>query len=314
MKFKFIDLFCGLGGFRIAFEQNGGECVFSSDIDIPVQKTYAMNFGETPYGDIREIDSDSIPNHDILCAGFPCQPFSTAGRRLGFKDTRGTLFFDVARILKSKQPIGFILENVKGITNHDSGNTLNVILNTLNEIGYDYKYQVLNAKNYNVPQNRERWYCVGVRKNSGINIDNFVFPEKENLNITLHNIIQDNITNPEYTISEACERNINTYIKKRNINITPYTLAYDIRPSRCHFITGDISNCLTAKMGTGGSNVAVVVQQKRKLTERECLKLMGFPDNYKIGNGYQAYKQIGNSVTIPVISKLAKSLIKLCKL
>ena len=124
MKFKFIDLFCGLGGFRIAFEQNGGECVFSSDIDIPVQKTYAMNFGETPYGDIREIDSDSIPNHDILCAGFPCQPFSTAGRRLGFKDTRGTLFFDVARILKAKQPIGFILENVKGITNHDSGNTL----------------------------------------------------------------------------------------------------------------------------------------------------------------------------------------------
>ncbi|MBQ2645689.1 DNA cytosine methyltransferase [bacterium] len=312
MQFKFIDLFCGLGGFRIAFEKMGGKCVFSSDIDEHVQKTYKLNFGEQPYGDITKINAKDIPNHDILCAGFPCQPFSTAGRRLGFEDTRGTLFFDVARILKEKKPIGFILENVKGLTNHDKGNTLNIILNTLNEIGYDYKYKILNAKNYNVPQNRERWYCIGVRKNSNINIEDFIFPEEVKLTKTLSNIIENNITSSDYKISSTCKKNVETYIKKNNINIAPYTLAYDIRPSRCHFVTGDISNCLTAKMGTGGCNVAVVIKQNRKLTERECLRIMGFPDNYKIGKGYQAYKQIGNSVVVPVICKLAEKLIDLC--
>ena len=158
MGFKFIDLFCGLGGFRIAFEKVGGKCVFSSDIDEAVQKVYENNFGEVPHGDITKIDAQDIPDHDVLCAGFPCQPFSTAGRRLGFEDTRGTMFFEVARILKEKKPTCFILENVKGLTNHDSGKTLETILNTLDEIGYDVKYSVLNAKDYNVPQNRERWY------------------------------------------------------------------------------------------------------------------------------------------------------------
>ena len=314
MRFKFIDLFCGLGGFRLAFEKFGGECVFSSDIDENVQKTYAMNFGEIPKGDITQIHECDIPSHDILCAGFPCQPFSTAGRRLGFEDTRGTLFFDVARILKEKKPLGFILENVKGITNHDDGKTLNVILNTLHEIGYDCKYKVLNAKNHNIPQNRERWYCVGVRKDSEINIEDFIFPQKEELKLKLFDIIEQNIDKTEYLISEICERNINKFIDKKGIKVTPSTLAYDIRPSRCHFVQGDISNCLTAKMGTGGSNVAVIVKQRRKLTERECLRLMGFPDDYKIGKGYQAYKQIGNSVVVPVISKLSEELINLCKL
>ncbi|MBE6413342.1 MAG: DNA cytosine methyltransferase [Verrucomicrobiaceae bacterium] len=312
MKFKFIDLFCGLGGFRIAFEKLGGECVFSSDIDKHVQKIYKLNFGEFPHGDITKIDAKDIPSHDILCAGFPCQPFSMAGRRLGFKDTRGTLFFDVARILKEKQPIGFVLENVKGLTNHDNGNTLKVILNTLNEIGYNYRYKVLNAKNYNVPQNRERWYCIGVRKDCDINIDNFIFPKEEVLKISLADVIEPIINNDGYLISSTCKRNIEVHIKKKNICISDYTLAYDIRPSRCHFTTGNISNCLTAKMGTGGSNVAVVIKQERKLTERECLRLMGFPDSYIIGNGYQAYKQIGNSVVVPIISRLAENFIMLC--
>lgn len=314
MAFKFIDLFCGLGGFRLAFEKMGGECVFSSDIDEPVQKTYALNFGEIPQGDITKIEACDIPDHDILCAGFPCQPFSTAGRRLGFEDTRGTLFFEVARILKEKRPIGFILENVKGLTNHDDGHTLEVILNTLDEIGYDYKYAVLNAKDYNVPQNRERWYCVGIRKDHKTNIADFQFPEKEELKKKLSDIIEHDINVSDYIVSEACERNINTFIEKKSIEVTPHTLAYDIRPSRCHFIKGDISNCLTAKMGTGGSNVAVVVSQNRKLTERECLRIMGFPDDYKIGKGYQAYKQIGNSVVVPVICKLAENLVKVAGL
>lgn len=313
-NFKFIDLFCGLGGFRIAFEKAGGECVFSSDIDKYVKEVYSENFGEIPYGDITQTATEDIPEHDILCAGFPCQPFSTAGRRLGFEDTRGTLFFEVARILKEKQPKGFILENVKGLTNHDKGKTLQVILKTIEEIGYDYKYKILNAKDYNVPQNRERWYCIGIRKGSGINIEDFSFPDKEELEIKLEDIIEVINDESEYTISETCERNIRTHIEKRNINITSHTLAYDIRPSRCHFVLGDISNCLTAKMGTGGSNVPVVINQNRKLTERECLRLMGFPDSYKIGKGYQSYKQIGNSVVIPVINKLAKELIRVSNL
>ena len=314
MAFRFIDLFCGLGGFRIAFEKAGGECVFSSDIDESARKTYAMNFGETPHGDITKIDACDIPDHDILCAGFPCQPFSTAGKRLGFEDTRGTLFFEVARILKEKRPVGFILENVKGLTNHDGGHTLEVILKTLDEIGYDCRYAVLNAKDYNVPQNRERWYCVGVRKDSKADIADFRFPEKEELKKKLSDIIEQDIDTSDYAISETCRRNINAFVKKKSIEITPHTLAYDIRPSRCHFVNGDVSNCLTAKMGTGGSNVAVVVEQDRKLTERECLKIMGFPEDYRIGRGYQAYKQIGNSVVVPVICRLAEELARVTDL
>ena len=313
MSFKFIDLFCGLGGFRLAFEKMGGICVFSSDIDDAVQKTYNMNFGEIPKGDITKIEACDIPDHDILCAGFPCQPFSTAGRRLGFEDTRGTLFFEVARILKEKRPKAFILENVKGLTNHDGGNTLEVIINTIKEIGYDCKYDVLNARNYNVPQNRERWYCIGVRMDSGISIDEFKFPEPTELVTKLSDIIERNIDTTDYIVSEACERNIKTHVEMKTIKVDSNTLAYDIRPSRCHFVTGDYSNCLTAKMGTGGSNVAVVIEQNRKLTERECLRLMGFPEEYKIGKGYQAYKQIGNSVVVPVISKLAEELVDICK-
>lgn len=313
MAFKFIDLFCGLGGFRLAFEKAGGECVFSSDIDQHVQKTYALNFGEIPHGDITKIAASDIPDHDVLCAGFPCQPFSTAGKRLGFEDTRGTLFFEVARIIKEKKPKAFILENVKGLINHDNGNTLDTILEIISNLGYDCKYDVLNSKNYNVPQNRERWYCIGVKKDIDVNIKDFTFPTPEKLQTKLSDIIEQDIDITDYVVSETCERNIKTFIEKRQINITPSTLAYDIRPSRCHFITGDISNCLTAKMGTGGSNVAVVVEQNRKLTERECLRIMGFPENYKIGKGYQAYKQIGNSVAVPVICRLAEELITLCK-
>ena len=164
MAYKFIDLFCGLGGFRIAFEKYGCECVFSSDIDEKVREIYQLNFGEEPAGDISKILCENIPDFDILCAGFPCQPFSIAGLRRGFEDSRGTLFFEVARILKEKQPKAFILENVKGLVSHDQGNTLQVIMNTLDELGYDAKYKIMNALDYGIPQNRERWYCVGFLK------------------------------------------------------------------------------------------------------------------------------------------------------
>lgn len=309
MNFTFIDLFCGMGGFRIAFEKQGGKCVFSSDIDKYAQETYNMNFGEIPAGDITKIDAKDIPNHDILCAGFPCQPFSLAGRRLGFEDTRGTLFFEVARILKEKRPKAFFLENVRGLANHDGGKTLDVILTTLKEIGYSFKYEILNAKDFNVPQNRDRWYCIGVRNDIGLDINDFSFPKKKKLTNGLSNIIE-NCDEKEYQVSSRCWENIQTFIKEKEIQISPSTLAYDIRPSRCHFVKGEVSNCLTAKMGTGGNNVAVVISQKRKLTERECLRLMGYPDSYKVKKGFQTYKQIGNSVVVPVVTEIAEKLVE----
>lgn len=311
-KFKFIDLFCGMGGFRIAFEQNSCECVFSSDIDPFAQKTYTANFDEVPFGDITKIDEKDIPNHDIICAGFPCQSFSIAGRRLGFNDTRGTLFFDVARIIKEKQPKAFILENVKGITNHDNGKTLQTILNTLSDLGYNFKHKILNAKDYNVPQHRERWYCIGFRKDLNINIDSFCFPKPQKLVNKLKNLI-DNNAEANYYISDICNNNIKKFIKEKSINVKNDTLAYEVRASRCQFKNDGISPCLTAKMGTGGNNVPIVVLQQRRLTERECLRIMGYPETYKINKGAQIYKQIGNSVVVPIITLFAKEIVRILK-
>lgn len=305
--FRFIDLFAGMGGFRLAFEAQGCECVFSSDIDEYACKTYKLNFNEFPMSDITKVDAKDIPDFDILCAGFPCQPFSIAGRRLGFDDTRGTLFFDVARILKEKKPMAFLLENVRGLSNHDGGKTLEVILKTLVELGYDTEWKVLNAKNYGVPQNRERWYCYGIRRDLGIKPPEF--PRERELIRTLKDIIEIN-NDDSYKSTPICLKNIDTYIEKKSIQVTETTLAYEIRPSRCQFAINDVSPCLTAKMGTGGNNVPVVVKQGRKLTERECLRIMGFPETYKVFPGHHTYKQIGNSVVVPVLTELAKSLVE----
>lgn len=313
--FKFIDLFCGLGGFRIALQHIGGECVFSSDIDKYVRQTYCDNYGHYPEGDITKIKSEEIPEHDILCAGFPCQPFSLAGKRLGFEDTRGTLFFDVARIIKDKKPKGFILENVAGLVNHDNGNTIKVIEDTLVELGYDFKWQVMNTLDYGVPQNRNRWYCVGVRKDLNTKfIDSYVFPKKKELDFTLENVICNNVGN-EYDITSTAKINIEKYLddfkKSSKYDNSKVLIAYDIRASRCRFRCDNVLPCLTAKMGTGGNNVPVIVSQNRKLTEKECLLLMGYPDWYKIKkNNMQSYKQIGNSVVVPIVEMLAKELLK----
>ncbi len=309
-KLKFIDLFCGMGGFRIAFEKNNCNCVFSSDIDTFAQKTYLNNFNETPYGDITKINEKDIPEHDIICAGFPCQSFSIAGKRLGFHDTRGTLFFDVARIIKEKRPKAFILENVKGITNHDNGKTLQVILDTLSELGYNFKYKVLNAKDYNVPQHRERWYCIGFRNDLDVDTNSFNFPESQILTRTLENLI-DKEADDSYYISETCQNNIKKYIEIKNIDIADDTLAYEVRASRCQFKNDGISPCLTAKMGTGGNNVPIIINQQRRLTEKECLRIMGYPEDYKISKGAQTYKQIGNSVVVPIITLLANEIVRI---
>nr|ADX97433.1 M1.BspACI [Psychrobacillus psychrodurans] len=314
-NFKFIDLFSGIGGFRIALEENGGQCVFSSDIDKYARETYKENFGEEPSGDITKIKSEEIPDHDILCAGFPCQPFSIAGKRLGFEDTRGTLFFDVARIIKDKRPKAFLLENVAGITSHDGGKTLDTILNTLSELGYEREWKLMNAKYYGVPQNRNRWYCVGYDASqfSKIDIHN-IFPEEENLETFIDSYIEKNVSQ-DYQMSKIAKRNmelhINEFVSSDRYDEDHVIIANHIRPSKVNFSSNGISPCLTAKMGTGGNNVPVLYQEGRKLTENECLRIMGFPETYKIRKNYsQSYKQIGNSVVVSVVEKIGRNLVK----
>lgn len=320
-KFKFIDLFSGLGGFRIAFENLGGKCVFSSDIDVYARETYKQNFGEYPYGDITKINEKDIPEHDILCAGFPCQPFSIAGKRLGFEDTRGTLFFDVLRILKEKKPKAFFLENVAGILSHDKGNTIKVIENSLKEIGYNVRFTLINAKNVGFPQNRNRWYCVGFRKDYFTEINEkyeFPFPKKQQLKYTVDDCLDENVSS-DYNVTLRAEENINKHLvefkKNKRYSEKNVLIANEVRRSKCNFRCDGISPCLTAKMGTGGNNIPIVVNSMRKLTERECLRIMGFPDTYQIKkNNYQSYKQIGNSVVVPVIEKIGREIINILKI
>lgn len=312
MALKFIDLFCGLGGFRIAFEASGGECVFSSDIDKAARETYKNNFGEEPSGDITKIEAKDIPDFDVVCAGFPCQPFSLAGKRKGFEDTRGTLFFDVLRIIKEKKPKAFFLENVAGLTNHDGGKTLEVIMDNLDEAGYYATYRLMNAKEYGVPQNRNRWYCVGVRKDltTEDEFNNFSFyPEKCDLKYTLNDIVNLNLDDDGYNSSEIAQKNIRTHLDGKcneMLGNNEVLLANNVRPSRTFFAKTGVSPCLTAKMGTGGNNVPILVNTMRKLTEQECLRIMGFPEWYKIKKNYsQSYKQVGNSVIVPILTEIA---------
>jgi DNA (cytosine-5)-methyltransferase 1 len=308
VDFTFIDLFSGIGGFRLAFESIGGKCVFSSDIDKWANETYYLNFGEYPKGNIEEISAKEIPTHDILCAGFPCQPFSIGGYRKGFCDTRGTLFFEIERILKDNIPKAFILENVKGLTNHDKGNTFRTIKKILEKIGYNIYYQVLNSKDYGIPQNRERIYIVGFKKK----VNNFKFPQMIERNCNAMNILEKGLKG--FFISQTAEKHLNShyeiYKNKKKINHKYPLFATEIRPSRCSFRNDGISPCLTAKMGTGGNNVPILVSEKRKLSVRECLRLQGFPEDYKMKENYsQSYKQIGNSVTVPMIKYIGQEMI-----
>jgi DNA (cytosine-5)-methyltransferase 1 len=318
---KFIDLFCGIGGFRIPFEELGGECVFSADIDKYACTTYKENFGDFPLRDITKIDENEIPNFDILCAGFPCQPFSIGGLRKGFEDTRGTLFFDIERILRAKKPKAFILENVKGLVNHEKGKTLEVILNKLGSkingitnsekhedcLNYNVFYKVVNSKTFGVPQNRERIYIIGFQNDL-----NFEFPSS-NKSKLLSDIIDN--TQEKNTVTPILNYNIDFHLEKhKNIDTIKdleYLLAYEVRKSRCTFRFDNLAPTLTAKMGTGGNNIPVLVSQKRRLTVEECLQIQGFPKDFKIKPNYhQSYKQIGNSVSVPVIRALAKEISK----
>ncbi len=321
-KFKFIDLFAGIGGFRIAMQNLGGKCVFTSEWDEQAKKTYEANFGEVPFGDItKEETKKFIPDgFDVLCAGFPCQAFSIAGKRGGFEDTRGTLFFEVAEIIKRKQPKAIFLENVKGLRNHNGGKTLATILNVLrNDLGYFVpEPQILNAKDFGVPQNRERIFIVGFRSDLGI--DSFEYPKPTNKNATFEDVKEENVVSVKYYLSDTY---LNTLINhKKRHESKGNGFGYEIIPD-----DGTANAVVCGGMGrernlvyddrledfTPVTHIKGEVNRKgiRKMTPREWARLQGFPDNFIIPVAdASAYKQFGNSVAVPAIKATANEIIK----
>lgn len=299
-KLKFIDLFCGIGGFRVAFEEACNEndikpeCVFSSDIDKFCQVSYEENFGEKPFGDITKVDEKEIPDHDILFAGFPCQPFSIIGQMKGLNDTRGTLFFDIARIIKEKRPKAFILENVKQLVGHDKGNTLKVILKTLKELNYHVQYSVLNALDYGLPQKRERIVIVGHREPIMFTFPEPIRPFKPLTDILESDVDQKHLAS-DYIREKRKEKHKSSFYpsiwhenKSGNICSYPYSCA----------------------LRAGASYNYLLVNGERRLTPREMFRLQGFPDWYKIivSDG-QARKQAGNAVPVNMIKAVVQKLL-----
>ena len=321
-KFTFIDLFAGIGGFRIAMQNLGGKCVYSSEFDAKAQETYFANYGEMPFGDItKESTKNYIPdNFDILCAGFPCQAFSLAGKKRGFEETRGTLFFDVAEIIRRKRPKAFFLENVKGLMIHDKGKTIEVILNVLrNELGYYVPNpQIVNAMNFGVPQHRERVYIVGFRKD--MNVQDFTYPTPTDCTKRFIDIKETNVVSAKYYLSTQY---IHTLIEHRRRHESKGNgFGYEIIPD------DGVANAIV--VGGMGRERNIVIDKRltdftpvtnikgeinrdgwRRMTPREWARLQGFPDNFIIAVAdASAYKQFGNSVAVPAIQATAEQILK----
>lgn len=330
---KGIDLFCGIGGFRLALEDNNVECVFSSDIDQFAQQTYSANFGEIPVGDITAVQASDIPSFDILTAGFPCQPFSYAGLCKGFEDqTRGTLFFDVCRILSHHKPKMFFLENVKGLVSHKGGETLKIILQNLKELGYDVHWTILNSLDFGVPQKRERWYCVGFNKK----VD-FQFPSPLDVTPTLRDIIEIDDDNPSLTLTKFESDRIKFHfdhcketerVQHDNSKYEPHTkkgrygiFSFQKPDGSLRFHVGDhaktqIQEAFYACLDTYAPTIIAGRTPKlwdinRKLSVLESKRLQGFPDDFLMPvSDNQAYKQLGNSVSVPVIKAIMHNMIE----
>lgn len=320
-SFTFIDLFAGIGGFRIAFQNLGGKCIFSSEIDKYSRDTYQANFNDTPEGDITLIPSSQIPDHDILTAGFPCQAFSIAGRREGFEDSRGTLFFEIARIIKDKKPKAFFLENVKGLMSHDKGKTINIILDILRD---DLNYfvpepQIINAKNFGVPQNRERVFIIGFRKD--LNIDSFHYPIPIEPMPKFIHVKEENPVSVKYYLSEQY---LNTLINhKQRHQDKGNGFGYEVIEDN------GIANAIV--IGGMGKERNLVIDKRlidftpitrikghvnreyvRRMTPREWARLQGYPDSFKIEvSDAQAYKQFANSVAIPAIQSTGYKILEM---
>ncbi|UIR54774.1 DNA cytosine methyltransferase [Sphingobacterium sp. SRCM116780] len=321
-KFQFIDLFAGIGGFRLAFQNLGGKCVFTSEWDKEAKRTYLTNFGELPFGDItKEKTKSYIPDgFDVLCAGFPCQAFSIAGKRGGFEDTRGTLFFDVAEIIKRKQPKAFFLENVKGLRNHDKGKTLETILNVLrNDLGYYVPDpQIMNAKDFGVPQNRERIFIVGFHPSTGVT--SFIYPKALDRPVSFADVKEREVVPTKYYLSTQYLKTLVEH-KARHAN-KGNGFGYMVIPDE------NIANAVVC--GGMGRERNLVYDDRitdfnpttkikgevnregiRKMTPREWARLQGFPDEFIISVAdASAYKQFGNSVAVPAIQATAKQILK----
>lgn len=304
----FIDLFAGLGGFRLALESLGGRCVYSNEWDKDAKQVYYKNFNEIPDDDITKVDEKQVPEHDILCAGFPCQPFSISGKKRGFEDTRGTLFFDIARIVKEKKPKIVFMENVKNFASHDNGRTLNTIMNTMSELGYDFYYKVLNAADYGIPQKRERIYMVCFRKD--LNIIDFDFPK----GIKLEKHVCDYLLEPSNETEKLIVQRDDEVMSKDNLDDTfsDKTVRLGIvgkggQGERIYSTKG-IAITLSANGGgvyakTGGY---LINGKVRRLHPRECARLMGYPDSYILSDSLnQSYVRLGNSVVIDVLQYIA---------
>lgn len=296
-EIRFVDLFCGIGGFRVAFEEACNElnlkpkCEFSSDIDKYCQDSYEANFGERPYGDIQQVKAEDVPDHDILFAGFPCQPFSIIGNMNGLEDTRGTLFHDIARIIKEKKPKGFILENVKQLVGHNNGQTLKIILDTFKEIGYHVQYSVLNALDYGLPQKRERIIIVGHREPIV-----FTFPDAIKPYKPLTEILESDVDEKHHASEYIRDK------RKRTHKTSFFPSIWHENKS------GNVcSYPFSCALRAGASHNYLLVNGERRLTPREMFRLQGFPDNYKIivSDG-QAKKQAGNAIPVNLIKAVVK--------
>lgn len=301
-KFTFVDLFAGIGGIRIPFTELGGKCVFSSEWDKAAQISYSYNFGEVPFGDITKINSDSIPKHDVLLAGFPCQAFSIIGKMKGFADTRGTMFFEVARILQHHQPKAILLENVKQLVSHDGGNTFKVILDTLAELGYSVKWKILNALDFGLPQKRERVIIVGFKSAAACEQFNFDF---EPIAYDLASVLEDD-KNVDSSLFAS-----DMILDKRRKRVEGKNVFY---PSVWHENkSGNISILPYAcALRTGASYNYLLINGYRRPSSRELLRFQGFPEKFKIEVSHQEIRrQTGNSVAVPMIRAVAKKIIQL---
>ncbi|MBQ8968893.1 MAG: DNA (cytosine-5-)-methyltransferase [Bacteroidaceae bacterium] len=314
-RFTFIDLFAGMGGFRIAMQRQGGKCVFSSEWNKYAQQTYFANFGEMPFGDItKEVTKSFIPQQfDILCAGFPCQPFSIAGvskkkslgRETGFKDkTQGTLFFDVADIISRHRPKAFYLENVKNLASHDKGNTFRVIRETLEELDYSIHFQVLDGQGY-VPQHRERIMIVGFDRRRYHGEEQFSFPQSPSTKRTIAEIL-DKRVDEKYTLSDKLWTYLQNYAEKHKAKGNGFGFGLVDK--------NGISRTLSARYYKDGSEILIPQRGKnpRRLSPRECARLMGYPDEYRLNqvSDVQAYRQCGNSVVVPLITAVSEQIVK----
>lgn len=315
-RFTFIDLFAGMGGFRLAMQAHGGKCVFSSEWNKYAQKTYLANFGEMPFGDItKEVTKSYIPqNFDILCAGFPCQPFSIAGvskkkslgRETGFKDkTQGTLFFDVADIISRHRPKAFYLENVKNLMSHDKGNTFQIIKGALEELNYSLHYLVMDGQTY-VPQHRERIMIVGFNRDIYHGKEQFAFPEQKLATRSIKEILDPNVDD-KYTLSDKLWSYLQNYAEKHRAKGNGFGFGM--------VNLNGISRTLSARYYKDGSEILIPQgdgMNPRRLSPRECARLMGYPDNYRLNqvSDVQAYRQCGNSVVVPLITAVSEQLVK----